>query len=302
MKHDVLIVAVLLLLFFSAQIIGLVILANYVDYEKSMETKILVLRPLPFTIERPEVPAEYSFVYIMTGLLLATGIMLLIIRFGRVNLWRFWYLLSVIFCLLVAWYAFMPEEWSLLLAVFFGIWKVFRPNIFVHNATELLMYGGLVVVFAPILSLSSVIILLVLVSCYDIYAVWKTKHMITMAKFLAETKTFAGLFLPYKPVQLAQKPIVGQTVKVKVRNAILGGGDMAFPLLFTSTVFKELFLIFGFVPALYLRLLIVPVCATIALALLFWQSKKDVFYPAMPFLSAGCFVGYGLVWLSTIAF
>ena len=287
------IVLVLLGLFFSAQILGIVILARYVDYAKSSETKMLVFKSLPFAIERPEVAPEYSFAYIMAGVLVATGMMLLIIHFGRVNLWRFWYLLSVIFCLLIAWTAFVPEEWGLLLAIFFGVWKVFRPNVLVHNLTELLMYGGLVVVFAPILNLMSVTILLLLISSYDMYAVWKSKHMITMAKFLTETKTFAGLFLPYKP--MSTQKVQGPTIKVKVRNAVLGGGDMAFPLLFTSVVFKEVFLSFGFTPAFYLRMVIVPICATIALALLFWQSKKDVFYPAMPFLSTGCFIGYGIV-------
>ena len=31
---------------------------------------------------------------------------------------------------------------------------------------------------------------------------------------------------------------------------------------------------------------------TLALALLLIYSKKDKFYPAMPFIAVGCFVGY----------
>jgi hypothetical protein len=34
----------------------------------------------------------------------------------------------------------------------------------------------------------------------------------------------------------------------------------------------------------------------LALLLLFVKAGKDKFYPAMPFISAGCFAGLGIVW------
>ena len=40
--------------------------------------------------------------------------------------------------------------------------------------------------------------------------------------------------------------------------------------------------------------LLIPLSAAIGLAALFAISKKGKFYPAMPFVSAGCFVGYGI--------
>ncbi len=310
MKHDWRIVCFLLGLFFCAQMIGLFILSQYVDYEKTIEMGKLVLRALPFLIERPEVSPTYSFAYIIFGVLIATLIILFIIKYAYINLWRLWYTLSVVFCLLVAWSAFFPEEWGLLLAVFVGVWKVYRPNWFIHNMTEVFLYGGLLVVFAPILSMFSVTMLLLLISCYDMYAVWKSKHMVTMARFLTETKTFAGLSFPYMPKKVQGKAMLekipgkipekmpAQTEKVRI--AVLGGGDIAFPLLFSSVVFQQLLLQYGFGIDLWGRLLLVPLCATGMLLLLFLQSKKGVFYPAMPFLSIGCFVGYGLVWLTLL--
>ena len=35
--------------------------------------------------------------------------------------------------------------------------------------------------------------------------------------------------------------------------------------------------------------------AGLGLLLLFLYSKKDTFYPAMPFISMGCFAGWGLI-------
>ena len=78
-------------------------------------------------------------------------------------------------------------------------------------------------------------------------------------------------------------------VKEKVRTAILGGGDIAFPLLFSGVILKT--------TANYLNPLIITIFAAIALLLLLMKGEKDKFYPAMPFLSLGCFIGYAVVLL-----
>jgi hypothetical protein len=43
--------------------------------------------------------------------------------------------------------------------------------------------------------------------------------------------------------------------------------------------------------------IIISLSAAFALYLLLTYGKKDKFYPAMPFISAGCFIGYGLTFL-----
>ena len=156
------------------------------------------------------------------------------------------------------------------IALILALLKIFSKNIFSNNVTELFVYGGIAGLFVPILGLFSVFVLLILISIYDMIAVWKTKHMVKLAKFQSESNIFAGLYIPYK----------------KNREAILGGGDIGFPLLFAGVVLKE----FDFTKAL-----IVVAVTTIALFLLFMYAKKNKFYPAMPFLSAGCFVGYLII-------
>jgi hypothetical protein len=47
----------------------------------------------------------------------------------------------------------------------------------------------------------------------------------------------------------------------------------------------------------FYKALLIPVTATIALAMLLLAGKKNHFYPAMPFISVGCFIGYGLILL-----
>jgi len=103
-------------------------------------------------------------------------------------------------------------------------------------------------------------------------AVWKTKHMISMAKFQAKAKIFAGFLVPYG----------------KNKTAVLGGGDIGFPLLFSGVILKSS----GFLEAS-----LVVTAVTISLALLFFFGSKNKFYPAMPYLTAGCFFGYLLTFL-----
>ena len=94
--------------------------------------------------------------------------------------------------------------------------------------------------------------------------------------------------MPYKLPSLKPRAKKGA---VKVKMAILGGGDLGFPLIFAGVVFKSV--------GLY-QAMIIPVFAAIALLLLLLLGRKDRFYPAMPFISAGCFVGYVAVLLISL--
>ena len=37
--------------------------------------------------------------------------------------------------------AFLQKEAAIILGLIFGAWKTFKPNVWVHNATELFIYG-----------------------------------------------------------------------------------------------------------------------------------------------------------------
>ena len=281
MKHDILPTLFLIILFLGAHVIGLVIVQNYLPVEEE----------LPLGIQRPEIDEEKSYIPIITALLAATVLALILIKFRAVRIWKTWFFLSIAIALLVAFAAFLPQLVALFLALIFSALKTFRPSVITHNFTELFIYGGLAGLFVPILSLSSIIILLILVSVYDMIAVWKTKHMISMAKFQAKSKMFAGLLIPYKPKQFeaVRQGTLESEGKTKYREAILGGGDIAFPLLFSGVILKN----FGFLPAL-----ITSFTAAVALFSLLLFADKKKFYPAMPFITAGSLIGYFIVWLS----
>jgi len=174
---------------------------------------------------------------------------------------------------------------ALLLASVLAVWKIFRPNFIIQTTTEMFMYGGLAAIFVPLFSIWSVSILMVLIALYDAYAVWKSKHMITLAKSQTKAKVFAGLLIPYNA---SGKKLKKSSKKVKVKTAMLGGGDIGFPLIFAGVVLKEFGLWQSF---------IIPIFAAIGLAVLLYIGKPKKFYPAMPFIGVGCFIGLGVVYL-----
>ncbi len=295
MKHHVRITYLLVSFFFLSQVMGLLVVSQYIDHAALKEGK-LEFTSLPYDIERPPLEEQTSFWYILLAILLGTAILLVIIKFRKINLWKLWYFLSVIITLAISLSAFFNQNLAIILAILAGYVKIFRPSIWLHNLTELFIYGGLAAIFVPIMNLFSAFALLVLISLYDMYAVWKSKHMVKLANFTASTKVFAGLSVPYLKSTGKIQTLPPDKLKPgkKVSTAILGGGDIGFPLLFAGVVMKTLMLKYS-VLAGFLLSLIVVLAASISLLLLFFKGEKNKFYPAMPILSIGCFVGYGVL-------
>ena len=279
MKHNWRITLILIGVFFLAQLIGLLIVNSYIDVEKTEEIGKITFKELPLGVERPPVEEQTSFIYILSAVLIGTLLLFLLMKFKIHLLWKLWYFMAVFIALVMAFGAFIPAWWAALLGFVAAFWKLVRPNIFVHNISEVFIYGGLAAIFVPIMNVFSGVMLLILISIYDMYAVWKSKHMIKLAKFQSKNNVFAGFYVPYTIHKWKN------AARRKVKTAILGGGDVAFPLLFAGTVLKEA----GIVS------IIISVFATLAVLFLLLKGKKDTFYPAMPFITAGCLIGYGLI-------
>ncbi|MBU1199494.1 MAG: hypothetical protein KKF46_02450 [Nanoarchaeota archaeon] len=314
MKHDFKITAILVLFFILAQIVGLILINIDISEIKVVDGQIELTHADTSLGPRPEITGLGAFAYIAIGIAIGTLLVLLIIRAGKINIWKAWFFLAVFIATSMALGVVMNNYLALGIALVLALIKIFKPNVFIHNLTEVLMYAGIAVFLVPLLNVFWTAILLIVISIYDIYAVWKSKHMVKMAKFQAKSQVFAGLFIPYKsstsktrtkidmvikpPKTLRTTSKAGKTFKnPEQRNAILGGGDIAFPLLFTGVVMESL-LTQGLPKLAALsQSLIITLTTTIALALLFIFAKKDKFYPAMPFISAGCFIGYFIVLL-----
>lgn len=293
MKHTPKITLILVAFFFAAQLLGLFTVSRYIEIEKGPDgTVILEHRPTALG-EQPEIPDEHKpgmAVAIVVMILIGTGLLFVLIRFRLTSVWKYWYLIAIAATLSVFFGVYMPALPALGIGIALGLLRVFRPGPYVHNATEIFIYTGMTILILPLLNLVSAGILLVLISLYDMFAVWKSKHMIKMAKFQLKSRLFAGFAVRYGASEIDTKS--DKSDKSEPGNAILGGGDIAFPLFFASAV-MERFLLQGAGKAESLAAsLPVAAGAGIALLILLLKGQKGKFYPAMPFITLGCFAGY----------
>lgn len=251
---------------------------------------------------------------LIISFIIAVLLLLVLMKFGLNRVLRIWFFLVVIIALGLTlnvifnkfdfFNSYLIKDTltysffiSLIIALPLAFYKIFKRNILIHNITELMIYPGIAAVLVPMFNVTGIVIILILISIYDMWAVWKSKVMIKMAKFqMNEVKIFAGFYIPYigkkekqqieliksryKTVKSQEKAL--KTSKIRVSLAILGGGDVVFPIIASGVMLRS----FGFLPALF-----VVIGALAGLTFLFAISEKKKFYPAMPFITVGIFLG-----------
>ena len=304
MKHNIKITAILLLMFIITQFIGLYVVNHY-SSTKIIDGKIVnVAAPsLPLGLETPELREEREFnqifIFIMVAFVISIALFLFLTKFKAESLLKLWFFAVVSIALVISFTAIFPQfNYALVLALIIAIplafIKIYKTNFLIHNLTELIIYPGIASVFVPILSIWTVSALLIVISVYDIWAVWHSGIMQKMAKYqIDKLKIFSGFFVPYvsKKVKMDLRKLKKSELKkkkIKVNVAILGGGDVVFPIITAGVMLKTL----GFGSAI-----LVIAGATLGLACLFFFAEKKKFYPAMPFISAGIFAGIILSYL-----
>ena len=311
MKHDVKVTIILIAIFLLAQVTGLFLIKQSLHDISCKDGTCTAEYQEAITGPRPETSGVSSILYIVFGVAGGTALLLIIAKYGQTRLWKIWFFLAVLLASGVALGVVLPPWVAWLIATILAAWKFWRPNIVSYNITEILMYSGIAVLLVPILNVTWTLVLLVLISIYDFIAVWRSGHMVTMAKFITESHAFAGLVVSYdekkKKVFTAIAPKnKGKkgAKKITAKQAILGGGDLAFPLLFAGVILQERVETFAqigmsmtqAVKAAFPIALIISLFAGIAVSWLLLAAKKDKFYPAMPFITAGCVAG----WLVTL--
>lgn len=300
MKHPIHPTIILIGLFFLTQILGISMLATQLETSTNEDGAVVVEYSEPVTGPRPELEGRQTLTYFILAIGLGTGVLLLLIKLGARKIWKVWYVLAITLASAVSIGTITPTSIAYILAGTLAYLRVTKKHSIVNNISEVLVHIGLALIFVPLLEILYAILLLIVIAAYDAYAVWKSKHMVTMATFMTQEQLFAGVQVGYTP---QKKATTAHTEKkqttTKKKTAILGGGDLSFPLLFSGAAQQWLVGMGINVFSATLLTGIITLTATASLALLFWISKKDKFYPAMPFLSSGCLVGLGIIALIT---
>lgn len=158
-------------------------------------------------------------------------------RFKRFNFFAFklFLLLVIFFGSQVVFSSFVSLPWDLVLAVVLVVIFSLIHNVLVHDIGIIFGIAGISSILGITISPMVGIALLVILSFYDILAVYWTKHMVQMAKGMIESGAIIGFVIPFEIKDfLFQKPKVRQNLGEKFM--ILGSGDIGLPLVFVSSI------------------------------------------------------------------
>jgi presenilin-like A22 family membrane protease len=169
--------------------------------------------------------------------------------------------LRVLFALLFVWGIFIalvfwiPVTIAVIIATVVGLTWFFAPRVWLHNLAMILAVVSLGVVFGRMISPWTAMVLLLALSIYDFFAV-RFGFMLWLSKKLSESKTLPAFFLP-RFVSEWKAGMKEETFARLAREeplerdfSILGGGDIAFPLLLVSSAYFA----FGFGNAVLIAL------------------------------------------------
>lgn len=149
--------------------------------------------------------------------------------------------------------AFFISPFDLILAVSLLVVFFIYKNVLMHNLAILLGITGIGIMLGMSIVPKTAVIFLVILSFYDIISVYKTKHMVSLAKDMIESGAIFGFIVPPRfgdflaTKQKAHSQIGSQFM-------VLGSGDIGLPLIMVcslvsislvASVITAVFSIFG---------------------------------------------------------
>lgn len=234
----------------------------------------------------------FFFSRFILSMIVAVAIVLLIIKlvkstFKKRVLLRTFFILAFFFGSLLFFEVWLQEPTALIFVLALIFLWLKMPNIFIHNLLLISGITGLGCYLGLILMPEAVAILLIIFSVYDVIAVYKTKHMVKMAKGMMEARALPGLILPS---QLSELNTPLEKISLGGNFLILGGGDIVLPLLFSVSILQE-----GI-----LKSILVAFFALLGLLTSFWlffRQKERRAIAALPPIALFSIIGYSITLL-----
>jgi len=236
---------------------------------------------------RKIVPPEITFWQFIFYFLLTTLIILLILRFLKFQkqkrlIFKTLFLLASFLGGLLFLEAWIPEPAPLILILFLIFWWFKEPSILNQDILIILGLAGVGATLGLTLQPLMMVALLIVFSIYDFIAVYKTKHMIKMAKEMIESRAILALVIPSSVSGFKESL---EKIEPGGKFLILGGGDIVFPLLFCASL----------IPAGILNSIIVAFFSFFGLFTgfyIFTKQKIRAPIPALPPIAIFSIIGY----------
>jgi len=239
-----------------------------------------------FQTQKIEIP-QISFWKFILNFLLATLFILFIVHLvkfkkGKELFFKILFILTVFLGGLLCLEVWLQEPLPLIIIFLLIFWWLKFPSVLNQDILIILGIVGVGSMLGLALLPEIVILILIIFSVYDWISVYKTKHMVKMAREMMESRAILALVIPPTLSNLKESL---EKIEPGGKFLILGGGDLVFPLLFSVSL----------IPTGILNSIIVALFALFGLFISFWffiSQKVRQPIPALPPIAIFSILGF----------
>ncbi|MDO8676785.1 MAG: presenilin family intramembrane aspartyl protease [Candidatus Azambacteria bacterium] len=214
---------------------------------------------------------------------IGTAIVLGLIRISHGGLFlRIFFLFALFAGVLTTFGALTSQTLAFILSLILIFSYVLWPYIWLHDLVLILTLSGIAALIGVSLNPWTVALLLVVMSVYDYVAVYKTKHMVKMAKAMIAGRAIFAMIFPEKVEDFTEhidRAHPGEGFM------LLGTGDFVFPLIMASSAFT-------LSPLAPWLILTFSLLGLLIMHLIFFYQKIRRPMPALPPLAVCSIIGF----------
>lgn len=220
---------------------------------------------VPPVVSEPEAPSASLKVF--GYIIVMTAVLLLLMKYGLFWVIKTLLLLSMLGGAFISLSIFVGYLALPLAVTLVAVFYLRQENIWVVNSVLVFSLAGVGGLIGASLGIKPALILIILLSAYDVVAVFGTKHMVTLAKG-ARGRLPLMFSIPLRESHLS-----------------LGTGDLAMPLVFTVSVLRDYTLTHATYTAAGGL-----VGVTVLFAYILYRGRATL--PALPPITVGLITGY----------
>ena len=177
---------------------------------------------------------------------------------------------------------FITDTWAFIFSLFLIFLYIIWSQVWLHNLILILTLPGIAALLGTSLNPWTAVLILIIMSIYDYVAVYKTKHMVRMAKAMISGRAIFAMIFPehwhgFKSHLNEARPGEG--------FMMLGTGDFVFPLIMAASAYAvspvAAWLVFSF-----------ALLGLLLMHLIFVSQKIRRPMPALPPLAAFAILGF----------
>ncbi len=172
-----------------------------------------------------------------------------------------------------------PQLLSMIIAGVFITGLFLLPIVWVHDVVVAIAAAGIGPMFGLQFSWQAAAFILIILSVYDVVAVFVTRHMILLAREMIRHQASFAFIIPEKWQEFKNNL---STVQPGTGFLIIGGGDVILPMLLTSSTYL-------IQPSLAWWVVLGTLIGVFLNHSLLVAYRRPL--PAMPFLTLGAFLG-----------